>query len=45
MIERLFDIPFVAGLALREKQIQPNYRPIIAVQSGLHAGPEPSSAG
>ncbi|PKN30742.1 MAG: DNA methylase [Deltaproteobacteria bacterium HGW-Deltaproteobacteria-21] len=31
MIERDFDIPFVADLALREKQIQQNYRPIIAV--------------
>jgi putative DNA methylase len=31
MIEKDFDIPFVAGLALREKQIQQNYRPIIAV--------------
>ena len=31
MIERHFDIPFVANLALREKQIQQNYRPIIAV--------------
>ncbi len=31
MIEQLFDIPFVAGLALREKQIQQNYRPPIAV--------------
>ena len=30
-IETKFDIPFVAGLALREKQIQQNYRPIIAV--------------
>jgi adenine-specific DNA methylase len=30
-IERQFDIPFVSGLALREKQIQQNYRPIIAV--------------
>ena len=30
-IETRFDIPFVAGLALREKQIQQNYRPIIAV--------------
>jgi adenine-specific DNA methylase len=30
-IERNFDISFVAGLALREKQIQQNYRPIIAV--------------
>ncbi|HXH10408.1 MAG TPA: DNA methylase [Alphaproteobacteria bacterium] len=31
MIEKNFDIPFVAELALREKQIQQNYRPIIAV--------------
>ncbi len=31
MIEHRFDIPFVAGLALREKQIQQNYRPPIAV--------------
>jgi adenine-specific DNA methylase len=30
-IETRFDVPFVAGLALREKQIQQNYRPIIAV--------------
>lgn len=31
MIERSFDISFIADLALREKQIQQNYRPIIAV--------------
>jgi putative DNA methylase len=31
MIERDFDIAFIADLALREKQIQQNYRPIIAV--------------
>ncbi len=31
MIEPHFDIPFIADLALREKQIQQNYRPIIAV--------------
>jgi len=31
MIERDFDVPFVADLALREKQIQQNYRPVIAV--------------
>jgi adenine-specific DNA methylase len=31
MIEHDFDIPFIADLALREKQIQQNYRPIIAV--------------
>lgn len=30
-IEQAFDIPFVAALALKEKQIQQNYRPIIAV--------------
>lgn len=31
MIEKQFDIPFIADLALREKQIQQNYRPLIAV--------------
>lgn len=31
MIERNFSIPFVARLALAEKQIQQNYRPLIAV--------------
>lgn len=31
MIEKDFDIKFIADLALREKQIQQNYRPIIAV--------------
>jgi len=31
MIERQFDVPFIAGLAFREKQIQQNYRPIISV--------------
>lgn len=31
MIEREFDISFIADIALREKQIQQNYRPIIAV--------------
>lgn len=31
MIETKFDVPFVAAMALREKQIQQNYRPIIAV--------------
>lgn len=30
-IEKSFDIPFISALALREKQIQQNYRPIIAV--------------
>jgi putative DNA methylase len=31
MIERDFDVSFIADLALREKQIQQNYRPVIAV--------------
>lgn len=31
MIEKDFDISFVADLAQREKQIQQNYRPVIAV--------------
>src|SRR5438132_1649858 len=31
MIERHFNVPFVAALALREKQIQQNYRPVISV--------------
>jgi len=31
VIEKNFDTAFVAALALREKQIQQNYRPIIAV--------------
>jgi putative DNA methylase len=30
-IESNFDIPLIAGMALKEKQIQQNYRPIIAV--------------
>ena len=30
-IEQNFDVPFVAAMALREKQIQQNYRPIIGV--------------
>ena len=30
-IENNFDVPFIAALALREKQIQQNYRPIMAV--------------
>jgi adenine-specific DNA methylase len=31
LIEKSFDVPFIADLALHEKQIQQNYRPIIAV--------------
>ncbi len=30
-IEQRFDVPFVARMSLREKQIQQNYRPIIGV--------------
>jgi len=30
MIEKDLNIPFLANIALREKQIQQNYRPIIA---------------
>src|SRR6266851_5639862 len=30
-IEQQFDIGLIAGMALKEKQIQQNYRPIIAV--------------
>lgn len=30
-IEKTFDIPLIAAMALREKQIQQNYRPIIGV--------------
>jgi putative DNA methylase len=30
-IEQNFDVPLIAALALKEKQIQQNYRPIIAV--------------
>src|SRR2546421_6968794 len=30
-IETRFDISFIAAMALREKQVQQNYRPIIAV--------------
>lgn len=30
-LERRFDLPLIAALSLREKQIQQNYRPIIAV--------------
>ena len=33
MIEHDFDVPFVADLALREKQIQQNYSPIIAIHT------------
>ena len=38
-IEHHFDIPFVAGVALREKQIQQNYRSIITVHKCLAGRP------
>src|SRR6266508_6635032 len=31
MIEKDYDVSFVAAMALREKQIQQNFRPVIAV--------------
>jgi hypothetical protein len=31
MIEKDFDIPFISSTVLWEKQIQQNYRPVIAV--------------
>ena len=31
VIEKDLDVPFLADLALREKQIQQDYRPIISV--------------
>jgi len=40
VIEKNFDIPFIADLALREKQIQQNYRPIIAVRKWFARRPE-----
>jgi len=43
VIEKDFDIPFLANLALREKQIQQNYRPVIAVHKGLPAARGPCS--
>jgi hypothetical protein len=33
VIEKDFDVPFIADLALREKQIQQNYGPIISYYS------------
>lgn len=32
-LERRFDAPFVARLALREKQVQQSYRPIISIHN------------
>ena len=38
-IERRFDISLIAGMALREKQIQQNYRPIIGVHKSFARRP------
>jgi hypothetical protein len=35
MIEKDYDVSFVAAMALREKQIQQHYRPVSAVHKGL----------
>ena len=43
-IENTFDISLIAALALREKQIQQNYRPIIGVHKRFARRPEVSSA-
>jgi putative DNA methylase len=39
MIEKDFDIPFIADLALREKQIQQNHRRVIAVHKWFAGRP------
>ncbi len=39
MIEKHFNIPFIADLALREKQIQQNCRPVIAVHKWVARRP------
>jgi putative DNA methylase len=44
MIETDFNIAFVADLALREKQIQQNYRPVIAVPKWFARRPGAASA-
>ena len=41
-IEENFDIPLIAAMALKEKQIQQNYRPIIGVRLILRGGYLPS---
>src|SRR5580692_1334483 len=40
-IERRFDISLIASLALKETQIQQNYRPIIAVHKWFARRPGP----
>jgi len=41
MIEKDYDVSFVAAIALREKQIQQNYRPVIAVHKWFARGRVP----
>lgn len=36
-LETAFDAPFVARLALREKQVQQSYRPVIQIHKWLFA--------
>ena len=38
-LEGRFDAAFVAGLALKEKQIQQNYRPVIGVHKWFACRP------
>ena len=38
-LESRFDIAFLAALALREKQVQQNYRPVIAVHKWFSRRP------
>ncbi len=44
-IEKNFDIPLVADMALREKQIQQNYRPVIAVHKWFARRPSSDDTG
>ena len=43
-IERCFDVSLIAEMALREKQIQQNYRPIIGVHKWFARRPGPCFA-
>ena len=45
MIEKDFDLSFIADLALREKQIQQNYRPVIAVHKWFARRPGTAFSG
>jgi hypothetical protein len=39
MIEKHFNVAFIADMALREKHIQQNYRPVIAVHQRFAGRP------